>query len=211
MEYTSDDDLLSGPQPDLSGFLVPESASVAGFTSPGLKMKSVCPHGKKRNSCRECFNEHNASRKLQGLEPESWGIFCKHGINKYSSNACIDPKCNEKRPYTKTFVTHSGEEPQSPYQQGVIPDSARMFEPLVPKSAGLSFSSLEASEVNPIKKNLFGTRAFYSSDDDEMSQGGGRRKASKKQKKKSAKKSKKKSAKKSKKKSSRKGRKLTRR
>jgi hypothetical protein len=61
-------------------------------------------------------------------------------------------------------------------KQGVIPESARMFEPPIPKSAGLSFSPLEASEVNPVNKNLFGTKAFYSSDEGEMREGGGRRK-----------------------------------
>ena len=92
---------------------------------------------------------------------------------------------------------------------GVIPDSARMFEPPIPKSAGLSFSQLEVSQVNPVNKNLFGTKAFYSSDESdegEMRKRGGRRKYRK-----SSKKSKRKSSKKSKKKSSRKARKLTRR
>ena len=88
---------------------------------------------------------------------------------------------------------------------GVIPDSARMFEPPIPKSAGLSFSPLEASQVNPVKKNL-----SYNDSDDEM--GGGRKKSSKKSKSKARKSSKKSSRKSSRKarKSSRKARKSSR-
>jgi hypothetical protein len=209
MEYKSDDDLL-GEERDLSGFLVPGSSAVAspGFSSPGSagfgspgfsspRATDICKHGNKSNSCKQCFNEFNEDRKLKGLAPIAWGIFCKHGINKYKpTNKCPYIECNEKRPYTKTFA-HSAEESQPLYQQGVIPDSARMFEPPIPKSAGLSFSPLEASQVNPVNRNLFGPRVFYSSDEGEM--GGGRRKSSKKSKRKSSKKSKRKSSKKAKK------------
>ena len=211
----SDDDLLSRPQLGLSGFLetpdpelgYPDSAAAAGFGSP--RATDICKHGNKSNSCKQCFNEFNEDRKLKGLAPIAWGIFCKHGINKYKpTNKCPYLECNEKRPYTKTFA-HSAEESQPLYQQGVIPKSAQMFEPPIPNSAGLSFSPLEVSQVNPVNKNLFGTRAFYSSDEGEM--GGGRRKSSKKSKRKSSKKSKRKFSKKSKRKSSKKAKKLKRR
>ena len=217
MEYNSDDDLLSGPQFGLSGFLDPETASASappGFSSPGSasaagfgspSRKNICPHGRRRDTCKECWKQYNDDRISKGLEPEAFGIFCKHGINKFMKNSCTDPECIKQR---RKPVAYSGQEsePRVTMQflqpTGVIPSSARMFEPPIPKSAGLSFSRLEASEVTPVTRNLFETRVFDSSDD-EMREGGGRRKSSKK--------SKRKSSKKSKRKSSRKARKLTKR
>jgi len=196
MEYKSDDDLL-GEERDLSGFLVPGSASStpgfsspgsAGFGSPGFSspsQKNRCPHNLRKDTCKQCWKEYNDDRISKGLAPEARGIFCKHGINKFTK------KCAECNAY-------SGQDTMQ-FQQptGVIPDSARMFEPPIPKSAGLSFSPLEASQINPVNRNLFGPRVFYSSDEGEM--GGGRRKSSKKSKRKSSKKSKRKSSKKAKK------------
>ena len=196
MEYKSDDDLL-GEERDLSGFLVPGSpgyaaaspgsASSAGFGSPGSvsSQKNRCPHNLRKDTCKQCWKEYNDDRISKGLAPEARGIFCKHGINKFTK------KCTECNAY-------SGQDTMQ-FQQptGVIPDSARMFEPPIPKSAGLSFSPLEASQINPVNRNLFGPRVFYSSDEGEM--GGGRRKSSKKSKRKSSKKSKRKSSKNAKK------------
>jgi len=216
MEYDSDDDLLSGPERDLNGFIIPGqydfgspgSASAVGFGSPGSasavgfgspRSIDICKHGKRTNSCKKCFNDFNAYRMAQGLQPIAWGIFCKHGINKYKmTNKCPDPECNKRRTDAKGIVV--GEEPQPTNLQGVIPESARTFEPPVPNSAGLSFSPLEVSQVLPVKKNLFGTKVFDSSSEEEMG-GGGRKKYRK-----SSKKSKRKSSKKSKRKSSRKAR-----
>lgn len=205
MEYKSDDDLL-GEERDLSGFLVPGSAGYAAstpgfsssgsaqpsFSSPGSvsSQKNRCPHNLRKDTCKQCWKEYNDDRISKGLAPEARGIFCKHGINKFTK------KCAECNAY-------SGQDTiQFQQPTGVIPDSARMFEPPIPKSAGLSFSPLEASQINPVNRNLFGPRVFYSSDKGEM--GGGRRKSSKKPKRKSYKKSKRKSSKKSKRKSSRK-------
>jgi hypothetical protein len=197
MEYKSDDDLL-GEERDLSGFLVPGSASsTPGFSSPGSaqpsfsspgsasSQKNRCPHNLRKDTCKQCWKEYNDDRISKGLAPEARGIFCKHGINKFTK------KCAECNAY-------SGQDTMQ-FQQptGVIPDSARMFEPPIPKSAGLSFSPLEASQINPVNRNLFGPKAFYSSDEGEM--GGGRRKSSKKSKRKSSKKSKRKLSKKAKK------------
>lgn len=198
MEYKSDDDLL-GEERDLSGFLVPGSASSAGFGSPGFSSpgsagfgspgsassQKRCPHNLRKDTCKQCWKEYNDDRISKGLAPEARGIFCKHGINKFTK------KCAECNAY-------SGQDTMQ-FQQptGVIPDSARMFEPPIPKSAGLSFSPLEASQINPVNRNLFGPRAFNDSDEGEM--GGGRRKSSKKSKRKSSKKSKRKSSKKAKK------------
>ena len=219
MEYKSDDDLL-GEERDLSGFLVPGSASSAGFGSPGFAAASPgfsspgfaaaspgfsspgfaaaspgfsspsqnnrCLHNLRKDACKKCWKEYNDDRISNGFAPEARGIFCKHGINKFTKKNCAE--CN----------AYSGQDTMQ-FQQptGVIPDSARMFEPPIPKSAGLSFSPLEASQVNPVNRNLFGPRVFYSSDEGEM--GGGRRKSSKKSKRKSSKKSKRKSSKKAKK------------
>ena len=215
--YNSEDDLLSGPQRGLSGFLEtsdagfgsPVSAAAAGFGSPGSasSQKKRCPHNLRKDACRKCWSEYNADRISKGLAPEAWGIFCKHGINKFTKS-CTNPECVEQRGKS---IVYTSQEPEprvtSQFQQptGVIPDSARMFEPPIPKSAGLSFSPLEVSQVNPVKKNL-----SYNDSDDEM--GGGRRKYSKKSKSKARKSSKKSSRKSSRKarKSSRKARKSSR-
>ena len=207
---------LKGPQADLTGFLVPDSSDDEGayappgfmspsyaaaqpsfsspgsaaqpsFSSPGSasSQKNRCPHNLRKDTCKQCWKEYNDDRISKGLAPEARGIFCKHGINKFTK------KCAECNAY-------SGEDTMQ-FQQptGVIHDSARTFYPPIPNSAGLSFSPLEVSQVNPVNKNLFGTRAYYSSDEGEM--GGRRRKSSKKSKRKSSKKSKQKSSRKAKK------------
>lgn len=168
--YNSDDDLLGGPQRDLSGFLVPEtspgftspgSAAAVGFTSPGSassqKKRPPCPHGLRKDTCKICWQQYNADRVSKGLEPEARGIFCKHGINKFTTHPCRNPECMEQRkvPFDLQFTS-----------TGVIPENARMFEPPVPNSAGLSFSELQASEVKPLHKKLF------NDDDDEKMSGG---------------------------------------
>ena len=167
--YNSDDDLLGGPQRDLSGFLVPETsprftspgtAAAVGFTSPGStssqKKRPPCPHGRRKDTCKTCWQQYNDDRVLKGLAPEARGIFCKHGINKFTTHPCRNPECMEQRkvPFDLQFTP-----------TGVIPENARMFEPPVPNSAGLSFSELQASEVKPLHKKLF-------DDDDEKMSGG---------------------------------------
>lgn len=189
--YNSDDDLLGGPQRDLSGFLVPETspgftspgtAAAVGFTSPGTaasvgftspgtaaavgftspgstssqKKRPPCPHGLRKDTCKTCWQQYNDDRVLKGLAPEARGIFCKHGINKFTTHPCRNPECMEQRkvPFDLQFTP-----------TGVIPENARMFEPPVPNSAGLSFSELQASEVKPLHKKLF-------DDDDEKMSGG---------------------------------------
>lgn len=215
---------LKGPQADLTGFLVPDSSddegayASPGFMSPGSaaaqpsfmspgsasaqpsfmspgsasSQKNRCPHNLRKDTCKQCWKEYNDDRISKGLAPEARGIFCKHGINKFTKKCA---ECNAS----------SGEDTMQ-FQQptGVIDDSARTFYPPIPNSAGLSFSPLEVSQVTPVNKNLFGTRAYYSNDEGEMS--GGRRKYRK-----SSKKSKRKSSKKSKRKSSRKAKKSARR
>jgi hypothetical protein len=171
--YNSDEDLLSGPQRDLSGFLVPENSSE--FTShesaSSQKKRPPCIHGLRKDTCKTCWHQYNADRVSKGLEPEARGIFCKHGINKFTIHPCMNPECMEKR---KKNVEYVGE---SLFQQpsGVIPDSARMFYPSIPNSAGLSFSELKAYEVKPTNKKLF-------HDDEEIDNRGGKvsRKAHKK-------------------------------
>ena len=162
------------------GFSSPSYAAASpGFMSPGSasSQKNRCPHNLRKDTCKQCWILYNDDRISKGLAPEARGIFCKHGINKFTK------KCAECNAY-------SGEDTMQ-FQQptGVIDDSARTFYPPIPNSAGLSFSPLEVSQVNPVNKNLFGTRAYYSNDDGEM--GGGRRKyrkSSNKSKRKSAKK-----------------------
>lgn len=177
---------FEGPQPGLTGFLEPDDV---GFGSPGSasSQKKMCPHGLRKGTCRDCFNQHNADRVSKGLKPEAWGTFCKHGISKWTRVRCTDPECvkNRELPFDPQFKP-----------TGYIPDSDRMFEPPVPKSAGLSFSNLEASEINPVRRDL--SKMFGYDSDDEMK--GGNRRSSKKLKRRSSKKLKKRSSKKLKKK-----------
>lgn len=206
---------FEGPQPGLTGFLEPDdvgfgspvsssaatagfgspasaSASSAGFGSPGSasSQKKMCPHGVRKGTCRDCFNQYNADRVSKGLEPEAWGTFCKHGISKFTRIPCTDPECMKKRelPFDPQFKP-----------TGYIRDSDRMFEPPVPNSAGLSFSNLEASEINPVRRDL---SKMFESSDDEMR--GGKRRSSKKLKRRSSKQLKRRSSKKLKKRSSKK-------
>ena len=201
--YNSEDDLLSGPQRGLSGFLetsdagfgfpaaaaaapaaaaaaaaaaapaaaAPAAAAAApaaaapaaGFGSPDSAASAYmilkCKHGLKRNSCSKCFQEHNELRKSFGYAPEAWGIFCKHGHNKYVNKRlakkdpsglgrCGDPECIATKPYEYKRVEDLG----NPEEQG---------------------SSADVPNVKPF--NLFGTKVFYDSDDEDMG-GGGKKK-----------------------------------
>ena len=160
------------------------SAAQPGFMSPG-QPGFMSPVSAASFNSPPAFNL--GSPVLQRMSPNP--NVCAHGV--YRNGSC--QVCKDRQ---QTLTTSTN------LPTGVIPDSARMFEPPIPR--GLSFSKLEVSKIKPVNKNLFGTKAFYSSDEGEM--GGGRRKYRK-----SSKKSKRKSSKKSKKKSSRKARKLTRR
>ena len=200
MDYDSDTNLLDdGGERNLTGFLAPpplisagvgSPASAANFVSPAspgfgsaskIRTKIICPHGSKRpDACKLCW----LSRQGQG--PTAFGIYCKHGINKYTVQ-CESPECNVTRDYTTRQVfTHRGDEAQPPFREGVIPRDAEMFEPPIPTipEPQLQFQPNQ----NPIKM-----------DGDGMD--GGRKKYRK---------SAKKSSKKSKKKSSRKVRKSSR-
>lgn len=199
MDYDSDTNLLDEDR-DLTKFLAPpplisagvgSPASAANFVSPApaasfgsaskIRTKIICPHGSKRpDACKLCW----LSRQGQG--PTAFGIYCKHGINKYTGQ-CESPECNVTRDYTTRQVfTHRGDEAQPPFREGVIPRDAEMFEPPIPTipEPQLQFQPNQ----NPIKM-----------DGDGMD--GGRKKYRK---------SAKKSSKKSKKKSSRKARKSSR-
>ena len=213
---------LSGKQRGLTGFLSPDNSSSDDEYADALPISAALPSSAAQPSSASqlpisaaqsssaaqpssaapgfsspvsaaSFNSPPAfnlgSPVLQRMSPNP--NVCAHGV--YRNGSC--QVCKDRQ---QTLTTSTN------LPTGVIPDSARMFEPHIPGSAGLSFSELEVSEINPVNKNLFGTKAFYSSDEGEM--GGGRRKYRK-----SSKKSKRKSSKKSQKKSSRKARKLTRR
>ena len=128
--YDSDRNLLDDQEErDFNGFLVPprSSPASAGFGSPasaassafgssgsaasgGLNMLSKCTRHITnpnklitRNTCRGCFKEHNEERIAQGLVPGPFGVFCKHGINKFTTNKCTDPECMAiaRRDYVK--------------------------------------------------------------------------------------------------------------
>ena len=210
MDYDSDTNLLDdGGERNLTGFLAPpplisagvgspapaasfgSPAPAANFVSPApaanfvsaskIRTKIICPHDSKRpDACKLCW----LSRQGQG--PTAFGIYCKHGINKYTGQ-CESPECNVTRDYTTRQVfTHRGDEAQPPFREGVIPRDAEMFEPPIPiiPEPQLQFQPNQ----NPIKM-----------DGDGMD--GGRKKYRN---------SAKKSSKKSKKKSSRKARKSSR-
>lgn len=218
MDYDSEKDLLGEPQIGLSGFLDPQdfdpassaSSSSASVSFPGASPYSrrpvydigeessggICNHGRRKNTCRECYNKIMTLRESKGLPRKAWGVFCEHGYNKHTKgNKCpysdSNPDCKPFTTYSRSgayaastpsrqFFTGSsdvgadvGESVQ--YQEGFIPASARTFEPPIPNRAGLSFSQLHSSEVNPVKQNLFGTRVFDSDSDGDkkMEQGGG--------------------------------------
>ena len=168
------------------------SAPGSAASSAPAYMILKCKHGLKRNSCSQCFKEHNELRKSFGYAPEAWGIFCKHGRNKYVNKRlakkdphglgpCGDPECIATKSYE--------------YQQQRL-EYAGNPEQQVP--------SASLPSLKPM--NLFETKVFYSSDEDEM--GGGGRGKRKYRKSRSIKKSKKLSRKA--RKSSRKARKSSR-
>ena len=184
-EYEYD---FEGPQPGLTGFLEPDdTAAAAGFGSPGSaasagfgspdsvsvpkKMNSICEHGnKKRGACKKCFDDFNAERVMNGREPVKWGFFCKHGLWKWGPKPCQDPECSEMKPYTPRKLKSTFDPQFKP--TGYINPKDRQFEPPVPKSAGLSFSRLESSQVFPVSRTLFRTKGvFDSSSEDELSGG----------------------------------------
>jgi hypothetical protein len=197
--YNSEDDLLSGPQRGLSGFLetsdagfgfpaaaaaapaaaaaaaaapaaaaaaaaagfASPAAAAAGFASPGSAasayMALKCNHGLKRNSCSKCFQTQNELRESLGDAPKGWGIFCRHGFNKYVNKAlakkdpsglgrCGDPECIATKPYKRVEHLEDLEDLGDPEEQG---------------------SSADVPNVN-----LFGTKVFYDSDNEDMGRGG---------------------------------------
>jgi len=79
---------------------------------------STCEHFKKKNSCRDCYDAAMVYRQSQGLPPIPWGIFCKHGVNKY---ACQEPECKES-----IRIYESQRRPSSPQQavNSVFPDES---------------------------------------------------------------------------------------
>ena len=209
--YNSEDDLLSGPQRGLSGFLetsdagfgfpaaaapaaaapaaaapaaaapaaaaagfASPAAAAAGFGSPGSAgfgspssaasayMVLKCKHGLKRNSCSKCFQKQNELIESLGYAPKGWGIFCKHGHNKYVNKRlakkdpsglgrCGDPECIATKPYEYKRVEdlEDLEDLGNPEEQG---------------------SSADVPNVKPF--NLFGTKVFYDSDNGDMGGGG---------------------------------------
>jgi len=163
-----EDDMLAGPQPDITGFLVADSGSIAPsldspapFSSPPPTSSSV-PGSASSSTPSVPFGSPGYSNNPYACQ--------YHG---YREPSCT--RCNQ----AKAALESMQQQPT-----GVIPSEARTFEPPIPNSAGLSFSQLDSTEVNPVKKTL-----FRYDDDDGMT--GGRRKSSKKSKKKSSKKSKK--------------------
>lgn len=158
-----DDSIVYTPSSASAASSAPGSATPGSAVSPAY-MILKCKHGLKRNSCSQCFKEHNELRKSLGYsEPEAWGIFCKHGRNKYVNKRlakkdpsglgpCGDPECIATKPYE--------------YQQQRLEYAANP-EQQVPSA---NLPSLKPT-------NLFGTKVFYSSDEDEMGGGGrGKRK-----------------------------------
>lgn len=138
----------------------PSSASTASSATPAFSsppppssaaayMTLICKHGLKRNSCSECFKEYNEKRKSFGYdESVAWGIFCKHGRNKFLNKRyakkdpsglgpCGDPECITTKPYE--YQTKRIEHLGNPQEQGEV------------SSASLGLPSLK-----PL--NLFGIR-----------------------------------------------------
>ena len=72
----------------------------------------------KKNSCRDCYDRAMAFRMSRGLPPIPWGIFCKHGVNKY---ACQEPECKES-----IRIYESQRRPSPPQQavNSVFPDES---------------------------------------------------------------------------------------
>jgi len=123
---------------------------------------STCEHFKKKNSCRTCYDAAMAYRQLQGLPPISWGIFCKHGLNRHDT--CENLECKE----------------------GIKSKSGRDTNPLQqPQQAVSRFEQSPFASVFPHES---GAQVFADpNDDDVLSMGGGSksyRKSAKKLKKK---------------------------
>ena len=154
-------------------------SSAASFNSPGM-MSPEFPFS-------PAFNPGSPVLQRMSQNPN----VCAHGV--YRNGSC--QVCNDRQ----QTLTNSTNPPT-----GVIPTSARMFEPPVPYSAGLSFSPLEASLITPVRRNLYETESF----DSESEMTGGRKKyrKSKRKVRKSSRKSKRKVRK-----SSRKSKKSTKR
>jgi hypothetical protein len=61
---------------------------------PALKSTGFnCQHLKRKNSCRTCYDAAMDYRKSLKLPPISWGIFCKHGLNRHDT--CDNLECKE--------------------------------------------------------------------------------------------------------------------
>ena len=77
---------------------------------------STCEHLKKKNSCRDCYDAAMVYRQSRGLPPIPWGIFCKHGVNKY---ACQEPECKES---IRTYESYESKRPPAssvfPHESG---------------------------------------------------------------------------------------------
>jgi hypothetical protein len=108
-----------------------------------------CEHFKRKNSCRTCYDAAMAYRKELGLPPISWGIFCKHGLNRHDT--CEDPECKE----------------------GIKSRSGRDVDPLQqPQQAVSRFEQSPFASVFPHES---GAQVFAAADptDNDLSMGGG--------------------------------------
>ena len=108
-----------------------------------------CEHFKRKNSCRTCYDAAMAYRKELGLPPISWGIFCKHGLNRHDT--CDNLECKE----------------------GIKSRSGRDVDPLQqPQQAVSRFGQSPFASVFPHES---GAQVFAAADltDNDVSMGGG--------------------------------------
>ena len=111
-----------------------------------------CEHFKRKNSCRTCYDAAMAYRKELGLPPISWGIFCKHGLNRHDT--CDNLECKEG------IKSRSGRD-VDPLQQLQQPQQA--------------VSRFEQSPFASVFPHESGAQVFAAADptDNDLSMGGG--------------------------------------
>ena len=171
-EFPEYDMLAAEPEVDLGGFLVPNSAN-SGVMSPGLASSSTPVTSSASSYTTVPFGSPSSapgSAPSSAPGSASSSVPVPFGSPGYSTN----PSACQYHGYREPSCTRCNEAKAALASMqlpptGVIPPQARMFDPPIPGSAGLSFSPLVSTELNPVKKTLF--RAY---DKDEMK--GGRRK-----------------------------------
>jgi hypothetical protein len=204
--YDSDRNLLHDEEErDFNGFLVPPRSSPASAelgspasaassafgssgsaASGGLNMLNKCtrhitnPHKLiTRNTCRGCFKEHNEERTAQGLGPGPFGVFCKHGINKFTTNKCTDPECMAiaRRDYVKKNLSLTPFLTGDP-KAGLINrfGEESPFAPVLPGETRVGLTHVPAREADVLQQDFSGVfNPNHESTDSGFSMGGGRK------------------------------------